>query len=545
MSRLICATSLEILNHHNQNFTHYHFSPLCLQLQILSFYYDLDMDKDDDGISPRDLANDIVARSDELLQQMAQLRQKYHAIRGPQLSIPGLTILMDGVRQERKGALSFLEQQTYGPATSTDGSVEARPAESRLRFSNLPAIERNWDILKRCRDLVSIEQSIPKVPKVEVKENGGLIVHRNRGGQAGHSIGMVFVHAIVDAGAEWIRIISKDEKRVLLELAAGGWDWDHEEGDTDDEDDSELFEDIPILRTAKELADTARKYWSNYHRPKIRILLSRIQEGQSKDMDRVIQKMRSVGGGDISVAVDCADAPWASSHSLPDLDTALSNLVPVEDMDRFGSTVLLDTSVLIALISDISHATVDIQPWHSQDCQAQIRDEANGTNFLTSQAYPPLRGRRLVCTKEALEHFNEITATIASPTELERARVLFSGGPEDFQKLSIHHVPEDLILPVQVLSETDLRARDLVDAGRLPEVAVKAETHLLNVPGNRTTHLYGWSSGLTVVTSNRSLAKRLVRMIENSLERDYEDGPRICTLPFNRALATKGPRRVD
>lgn len=502
------------------------------------------MDRDGDSVSSQDLAHDIVTRSDELLQQMVQLRQRYHAIRGPHLSIPGLTILMDAVRQERNAAQSFLDQQTNDSAASANGSVEARPAESRLRFSNLPALERNWDIVKRCRDIVSIEQSIPKMPKVEVKQDGGLIVHRNRGGQASHSTGMILVHAVVDGGAEWVRIISKDEKRVLLELAAGGWDWDHEEEDTDEEDDSELFEDIPILRTAKELADTARKYWHDYHRPRIRILLTRIQEGQSKDVDRVIEKMRKTGGDDITVTVVCA--PRTSRQTLPDLDTALSNLVPTEDMGRFGSTVLLDTSVLIALISDISHATVDVQPWHSQDCKAQIRDEANGTNFLTLQAYPPLQGKRLVCTKEALGHFREITATIASPTELERARLLYSCGPEEFQKLSIHPVPEDLMLPVQVLSEeTDLHARDLVQAGRLPEVAIQAETHLLSVAGNRTTHLYGWASGVTVVTSNRSLAKRLVRIIENSLERDYEDGPRICTLPFNRALATKGPRRVD
>ncbi|KAH8785403.1 hypothetical protein F5883DRAFT_534946 [Diaporthe sp. PMI_573] len=502
------------------------------------------MDKDEEGVSTHDLALDIMTKSDELLREMAQLRQRYHAIRGPHLSIPGLTILMDGIRQERKAAQPFLDLNANGSATSTDESLEAQPAGSRLRYTNLPAIGRNWDILKRCRDVVSIEQSIPKNPKVEVKENGGLIVHRTKASRIG--TGMIFVHAVVDGGAEWLRIISKDERRVLLELAAGGWDWDHEEGDTDDEDDSELFEDIPTLRTANELVDTARKYWYDYHHPRIRILLSRIHEGQSKDMDRVIQKMRSTGGNDINITVECADSPLISSQTLPGLNTALSNLVPIEDMSRFGSTVLLDTSVLIALISDISHATVDVQPWHSQDCKAQIRDEANGINFLTSQAFPPLRGKRLVCTKEAMDHFREISNTIASPAELERARLLYSGGPKDFQELSIHPVPEDLMLPVQVLSEeAELHAADLVQAGRLPEVAINVESHLLSVPGNRTTHLYGWSSGTTVVTSNRSLAKRLVRMIESSLEKDYEDGPRICTLPYNRALATKGPRRVD
>lgn len=492
------------------------------------------MEQDGEGANTHDLALDIMTRSDKLLQEIQQLRQKYRSIKGSHLSIPGLASLVEGIKKESKAAQPFLDLIGNGSATPIEESLEAHPAESRLRFSNLPAFERNWEIIKRCRDLVAVEQSIPKNPKVKASTR-----------TSSSDTGMVFVHAVVDGGAEWLRIISKDEKRVLLELAAGGWDWDHEEGDTDDEDDSELFEDIPVLRTAKELADTARKYWHDYRRPRIRILLHRIQEGQSKDMDRVIQKMRSTGGDDIKVTVECADSPLTSSRP-PDFDTALSNLVPVEDMSRFGSTVLLDTSVLIALISDISHATVDVQPWHNKDCKAQIRDEADGINFLTSEAYPVLRGRRLVCTKEASEHFHEISDTIASPTELERARLLYSGGQKDFQKFSMHPVPEDLMLPVQVLSEEgDLRAGDLVLAGRLPEVAINVEKQLLDVPGNRTTHMYGWSSGWTVVTSNRTLAKKLARLIESGLLEDYEDGPRICTLPYNRALATKGPRQVD
>ncbi|POS72598.1 hypothetical protein DHEL01_v209001 [Diaporthe helianthi] len=506
------------------------------------------MDKDGEGASTRDLALDIMTRSDTLLREMEQLRQKYRSINGNHLSIPGLAALMEGVKQESKAAQPFLDSIADDTATPINESPEAHPAESRLRFSNLPAIERNWQILRRCRHVVAFEQSIPKTPKVDIRENGGLKANRIKASttRSRGCTGMVFVHGVVDGGAEWLRIISKDEKRVLLELAAGGWDWGHEEGDTDDEDDSELFEDIPILRTARELADTARKYWHDYHHPKIRILLSHIQEGQSKHMDRVIQKMRSIGGDDIKVTVECADSPLVSNQPTQDLDTTLSNLVPVEDMSRFGTTVILDTSVLIALISDISHAAVDVQPWFSKDSKAQIRDEANGINFLKSQAYPVLRGKRLVCTKEAVEHFHEISDTIASPTELERARILYSGGRQDFQKFSIHAVPEDLILPVQVLSEEDnLHARDLVQAGRLPEVAIDVQAQLLNVPGNRTTHLYNWSSGMTVVTANRTLARRLVRMIENSLEQDYENGPRICMLPYNRALATKGPRRVD
>ncbi|ROV95685.1 hypothetical protein VMCG_07635 [Cytospora schulzeri] len=507
------------------------------------------MATENDNISVPDLAQDIVSRSETLLQEMEQLRQRYYAVKGSHQNIPGLANLMDAVRQEHKSAQAFLIPPTDGQdARGPDGhgSLEAHPAEARLRFTNLPAIERNWDITKRCRGLVSVEQSIPKVPKLGVKENGGLIVHRKGPGKAKRGTDMAFVHAVTDGGAEWLRIVSKDEKRIMMELAAGGWDWDWEsdnDGEADGEDDEELFEDIPLLRTAKELADTARQYWSDYHRPRIRILLTRIEEGQSKELDRVLQKMRRVGGDDISVAVDCASAAWFVENPPLGIDAAVISLVPA-GFDYLGSTVLLDTSVLIALASDLSHSNVEVQPWHSTDCKTQVQDEANGINFLRSQAYPPLRGRRLVCTKEAVQHFREITTTIASTTELERARILFADGPVEYQKLSIHPVPSDLMLPVQVLQEeTDLHARDLVDSGELPEVAVQIEKHLLGVPGNRATHLYGWRSGTAVVTSNRSLAKRMVRMVESSLDKDYEEGPKIFTLPYNRALSTKGPKQ--
>lgn len=509
------------------------------------------MATESDSISVPDLAQDIVSRSEALVQEMEQLRQRYHAVKGSHQNIPGLANLMDAVRQEHKSAQAFLAPQTAAQAAAgpddDNGSVEAHPAGARLRFTNLPAIERNWDITKRCRDLVSVEQSIPKVPKLGVKEDGGLIVHRSGPGKAKRGTDMAFIHAVVDGGAEWLRIISKDEKRVLMELASGGWDWDWEPDDEEAEsgDDADLFEDIPLLRTAKELADTARQYWHDYRRPRIRILLTRIEEGRSKELDRVLRKMRRVGGDDISVTVDCADSAWLSEHPSLGIDAAVIKLVPA-GFDRLGSTVLLDTSVLIAMASDLSNSDVEIQPWHSIDCKTQAQDERNGMNFLSLQAYPPLRGRRLVCTKEAVQHFDDIITTIASPTELERARVLFTGGPDEYQKLSMHAVPDDLMLPVQVLQEeTDLYAQVLVDRCELPAVAVQVEKHLLGVPGNRATHLYGWRSGKTVITSNRSVANKLVRIVENSLNEDYEGGPRIYTLPYNRALSTKGPKQRD
>lgn len=492
--------------------------------------------------SVADLAADLVLRSERLLGEMGQLRERFFAVKGSREHIPGLAILMASVRQELTSARSSLAIWT-GQIDQED--EKALTIETRLRCSNVPAMETHWDIFKRCCHLVSVETQIPKTLSVLSNGKGGFkkmkCPQSQERGKGRPDTDAVYVHAVVDGGAEWLRIVSKDEKRILIEMTESGWDWG---ADDDEPIDQEVFEDMPLLRTATDLVETSRKNWCNYRHPRIRIVFTRIREGDNRELDRLIREIRSTGGHDISVSVDCADSSWITEQSPLCIDAVLKKLVPDEqDSDYLGETVLLDTSVLIGLISDASHSVVEKKPWHNEDLRAQIDDEMNGTTFLSMNAYPRLRGRRLVCTKEAMVHFHEISRTIGSPTERERARILLEEGPEDLQKLSIHTVPNDLALPVQVLQDqdTDLHADHLVRDGILPPVAIEIEKHLLGVPGNRATHLYGWTSALTVITSNRALAKKLVRMVETSLSGDYDTGPKICTLPYNRALATNGP----
>lgn len=288
----------------------------------------------------------------------------------------------------------------------------------------------------------------------------------------------------------------------------------------------------------------ARTNWYKYKHPRIRFVFTRIREGHDKEIDRLIKKLRLVGGDDIHVDFHFADTDWVTSRP-PDIDTAIANLLP--QIGDITDPVLLDTSVLIALISDISHTRVEPQVYHESDVLGQIQAEESGLPFLWGTAYPHIRGRKLICTRQAVRQFANINGTIGSPTEVERARLLLNGSREDFQTLSSHPVPEDLMLPVQVLvdEETELSAADLVRNGTLLPVALDVQKYLY-LPENQGTHLYGWITGLTVVTGNRALANKIVQTIEQGLERDnnnrdYDNGPRICALPQNRALATKGP----
>ncbi|KAJ4417355.1 hypothetical protein N0V82_006219 [Gnomoniopsis sp. IMI 355080] len=506
----------------------------------------------DDQISrtAEKIAIDIVRRCQTLLKEMGELRQQFFALHGENRHISGLATQISSITTEKIAAESYLK-------SLADGNAPWRGnAEARFRSNNIPAVEQTWNIIKRCRHITSIHHRVVINPKISggCKTRAEKLAPASNGKSTGvkQSVGKksmgddaVWVNAVVEGGAEWLKVISKTEKRLLHELAEAGWDWGIEDEESDaEENDIALFEDIEILRTASLLVRAARTNWHKYKHPRIRFVFTRIRQGHDKEIDRLIKKLRLVGGDDINVNLHIADLEWVSSDP-PDVDSAIANLLP--QIDDITDPVLLDTNVLIALCSDISHTQVEPQVYHGADVLAQIKAEENGLAFLWRTAYPHIRGRKLICTKEAVRQFNKITETIGSPTEVERAHLLLCGRREDFQGLSLYPVPEDLILPVQVLldEDTDFSAAELVQNGTLLPVAMEVQKHLY-LPENQAIHLYGWISGLTVITGNRVLANKIVQIIEQSLERenhnrDYLHGPRICALPQNRALATKGP----
>lgn len=504
------------------------------------------------------MAADIAARSKRLLDEMELLHQRYREIKGDKDQIRGLSVLMDALKAEREVAESFLATSTPHRTTRETAPPEAageaglhpgraswnarylrgdsQTAQSRFGNSNVSSIQQHWGIIKHSRHVVSVHQQLRKTTQPQPDSLGGTEQVHFQKASKGCPLSSSYVHAIVDGGAEWVRIIGKGEKKLLIEMAEGGWEWGLDE---DEDEDASLYEDIETLRNVKELVDKARLNWFSYYHPRIRIILTRIRAGQNKELDRLLEKLRRVGGDDITVTIHCADSEWVTNE--PSIDTALSNMLPKHD--DVAGTVVLDSSVMIGLVSDVSHTKVEKLPWHGGDVQGQIDDEQNGVNFLRSAAYPRLRGKKLVCTAQARDLFLKIVQPMGTPTEVERARILLEGGAGDLQEHSAHPVPDDLLLPVQVLprEDADLRAGDLVRDGVLPPIATEVDRHFRCGDANRSTHLYGWVAGLTVVTSNRMLARKIVRVVEASLTGEYENGPRVCVVPYNRALASNGP----
>ena len=194
----------------------------------------------------------------------------------------------------------------------------------------------------------------------------------------------------------------------------------------------------------------------------------------------------------------------------------------------------LDTTVLLALASDITHGTVRVrqqQQLHPA-LRRQIAEEATTTPLLP-ELLPLLRGHPLIACGAAAARFREIVAGLASPTERARAEALFARPVEGL---------EQLLLPVIVVP--DFTA--LQDAQRT-EVFAAVVDRLRADPLGRAVFVTGWATGAATVTCNKTVVRRISAAVARA--GNGEAGPRMLVVGCARSLVgrpkTPAAARVD
>ena len=201
------------------------------------------------------------------------------------------------------------------------------------------------------------------------------------------------------------------------------------------------------------------------------------------------------------------------------------------------STLNLDCTILLALISDISHLRTPATLLNHELINRQIAMEATRP-LLPNTLYPTLNTRRLVCAENAARRMRDIAMTVGTPKERERLEIVLGEGRavgksaeelrEELGVHSEHSVPEDLLLPIQVESE-------VVDLTHLPSVASRLGSQLSEI--NRSVFFLGWARGWTTLTSNRTVTKHIERVVES--EQGEVIGPLVSVCTTARSLIGK------
>lgn len=386
-----------------------------------------------------------------------------------------------------------------------------------------------------------------------IKRTHGLLSFRRRFGAKRDKLGPT-IDAVVQNGTEWLKVSIVTEKKLLYQLAQEGWHPEDSSGDEGSEDSEDEESGVVIIKTTKQLVRAARLNRCNTRTPQIRLVLPNITIGRIDAIDKIVKRIRGLGISrkgetDVQVTVDCADSTFWKMP-IPPLDQAFAQLFRDTNRDRLTSTLNLELTLILSLVSDIAHSKIEPQPWFSRQTLSIIEDESHAPGVRLKGVYEALRGRRLECTQEVAREVRNVINDIATETTKARACIFFGRksmleGFDDprkpyaaslngslqsddtrddsereaervslvsrLRKLSQYPVPDDLQLPIEIVGENEFNHQEheaLIEAGKLPPVAERVWAKL-DRSYNRSCHLWGWIQDITTISAN-SLNTRLI-----------------------------------
>ncbi|OLL25152.1 UPF0415 protein [Neolecta irregularis DAH-3] len=374
-----------------------------------------------------------------------------------------------------KSEVGYLEKAV---SNHNDNNSNNNVKYSGISSSNYPFYKAVWTEAKLIPDVIALTKTFYYE------------VERKPSRKADH----VKVDIVGNNGFLWVKLSTGTTKRSLEFETADMI------VDSDDEGDNQYpFDEFSIVKTAKRLLRAAEKIKIQHIQPQIILIIPNLERGESVFIDGILDYITSLG----------------VELYLGQNRTVDKRIVSVE-LDRGfpgSQTLNFDVTTLIALVSDISN-TIFQGPL---DCslhsalRAQIQGEQQ-TPILKDNLFHCIgSGRQLTCPTSAFEKFMEILDALGSEKEKARGKVLFSplitNPVEEFQKLTVHKVAQDMILPIKVLKVPDF------DASVIPselELMIRGyDTRLSEVA--RDVVLAGWINNWTTITANSQVSKILGR----------------------------------
>ncbi|KAG5999260.1 hypothetical protein E4U43_002182 [Claviceps pusilla] len=515
------------------------------------------------------LANRTVLASQPLIQEV----QDFLARLSTRVKTPattGVPVFLRALKNSH--AMAKQAVQTLSSSPSQQLSEDALRGISRrvdCCAVDVSQAATHWEILKRCHSLVAVNQafqgSARAARREEIAKMSNLtsrqkeLTHRVMKQQA-----KVEVH-VVAGGAEWVHVRTLQPDRLARQMSDGGWAWgEHQAGDVVDQDE---WGDIPLARQIKRLVAATRLNRHEYRIPRLRIVMPSIGD-DNMDINVLLEQFTHLDPA-VHITVEQRNGTFLQTPPPP-VDDAVRNLLG-DELDGLTETLNLDHSILVDLISDITHLRLDPEPWQADTTRAQIKEETQHGGLMTKMLYPLLQGRHLVCTHEAAQHFHHVLRTVGTASEKERGRLLVPFGQDSlssplhhkdkdkdkdkeddmsssreavrarFQQLSIHHIPPSVQIPVTVMPQgwtQEAIQRDFA-ALSLPEVAREVLNHCDFQSAKLSVFMFGWASGHVTLSSNKEIKAQFKTLVETHRRRDDDYGPSIWRVDVTRNLLAK------
>ncbi|KAJ9418515.1 hypothetical protein QL093DRAFT_2118963 [Fusarium oxysporum] len=444
-----------------------------------------------------------------------EVKQFIQALQLSSRSTSGLPTFLRTLERENVTLCNLVTEISVSSTNLDDLQLTKREQKLDASATTTTQSVAQWNRLKKSHSFVAINQSFQGSSKDLRKRE---IQKRQVSGQEKHNLHRLLKEQarvevdVVQEGREWIAAKAISRDRLARQLNDSGWGWgDHELGDEVDRDE---WEDTPLAKYVQRLVNAAR-----------------MNLEVKGELDIVLDQLEHIDPL-VKVIIEDQDSDFVAA-SPPPLDEAIDNMVGNE-LASLTSTINLDHTILIDLISDLTHLRLEPQPWQSRTTRAQIDEEnAHEGGLMSRVLYPVLAGRKLVCTREAADHFHDVLRTVGTETERERGRLLVPWGDDlkqissdltrqRFQQLTIYPLPPDVQIPVSVAQDVALSSG--------------FKSSKLSI------FMYGWAAGLTTVTSNKEVRGQIRTWVEAHRKSDEETGPQIFRLEVTRNLLAKAAK---
>lgn len=501
-----------------------------------------------------------------------------------------IRVFKRGIESEVKGlqSLATIFTSKEQPESTTDEASDTEsPHLHVLKSSNIPFYEAVWKITRNCREVTALSKRFysyqrdvsdpSKRPATSnrTQKSEGL----RRQGQKG-----VLVDIVAENGLQWIKVSTISEKRLLFEIAKEGWESYTAESSDDESHQSQMDDtdkhhhQLELVRLAHELQIASKASRVQFRHPRVVFVLPNIREGQLRDVDAFVADLRATGA-----TVQCSSGQALHELYQDDMShvkpAVLDRLLPGNDQLQRSNMINLDCTILLAIISDISHLRKDqISPdshalngtYHSAIVRQIEFEESN--SMIQGDIYPILTNRTLHCTSHAAERMREIVQCMGTPSECERADIVlgegrYAGkGAEELrgflEEQSVHAVPDGIRLPIKVVA---FNPQDLITSLTLESAEQKCFPYWIVAevaklvrlsPVNLSVFLYGWMERSLTFTSNRVVATGLLKAIDEVLDHaEYTDnsseedlakfyGPQIHICETARSLIGKAKNKA-
>ncbi|CAK3796754.1 Hypothetical predicted protein [Lecanosticta acicola] len=482
-------------------------------------------DQEDVSQSVLPVLKDLTDRAKTLLSELETFRAHLRTIRQEgQVEIASF-------RSTVQSELGMLERLSSKPDNASTSHI--------ARSSNLPFLETVWNEAKKSKRVAALQKRVYYNSPSKSLSQAMTMRHvtRQKPNKEGMKNAAVPVDAITDSGLTWLKVSLVTNTRLLFDLAKQGWQSggsEDEEGPAfpseDDDDD-----DIPLVKSAKEICYAAQSFRIRTRTPVVHLILPRVQPGETDEVDGILDQCRAAGA-----LVFCGEDLKPSVPIDQALDVMASNPI-----STFSETVNIDCTILLALVSEFSHARVSKEPWFHRALQRQVEIEGN-ENLLPSLLYPALANHPMVCTSKAAKRMSEIVETIGTPSEKARTAILLADEKlkshhelvQEMQAWSAYEVPDSWRLPIRILDQDEETAM----YPNLPPAATAASESMTSI--NKSVFLYGWATGVTTITSNRTVVKQLESDLDKHESLDDATWPSIWLCPTARSLVGKEKRGV-